>query len=82
MDESNQLSSLLSKLHETLAGEVFRTCESLSEHGEWEMALDHCVFHLTAVSPATKMERMACAQCFGSSEAVLIAIAKLPVTSA
>jgi hypothetical protein len=78
MDESTQLCSLLSKLRETLPGGVFRTCESLNGHGEWEMALDHCVCHLTAASPATKMELMACAQRFGSSEAVLTAIAKLP----
>jgi hypothetical protein len=78
MDKPTQLSLLLSKVRETLPAEVFRTCESLNGHGEWEMALDHCVFHLTAVPLATKVELMACAHCFGSSEAVLTAIEKLP----
>ena len=77
MDEPTQLSLLLSKVSEKLPAEVFRTCDSLNEHGEWEMAFDHCVFHLTAVPLATKMELMACAHCFGSSKAVLTAIEKL-----
>lgn len=78
MDKSAQLSLLLSNVRETLPAEVSRTCESLNGNGEWEMALDYCVCHLTAVPLATKMELMACAQCFGSSEAVFAAIEKLP----
>ncbi|MCX7289663.1 hypothetical protein [Janthinobacterium sp.] len=78
MDESTQFSLLLSKLHEALSSEVFRTCESLNGHGEWEMALNHCVYHLAKVPLATKMELMACAQGFGSSGTVLAEIEKLP----
>ncbi|MDN2709845.1 hypothetical protein O0880_10505 [Janthinobacterium sp. SUN118] len=78
MDESTQFSLLLSKLREALSSEVFRTCESLNGHGEWEIALDHCVCHLAQVPLATKMELMACAQGFGSSETVLAEIDKLP----
>lgn len=77
MDEPTRLSLLLSKVRETLPAEVFQTCQSLNEHGEWEMALDHCVFHLTAVPLAIEMELMACAHCFDSSKAVLTAIEKL-----
>ena len=78
MDELTQFSLLLSKLCEALPSEAFRTCESLNEHGEREMALDHCVFHLVEVPLSTKMELMACAQRFGSSNAVLTAIEKIP----
>jgi hypothetical protein len=77
MDEYTQLRSVLSKVSEALPRAVFRTCESLNEHGEWEMALDHCICHLTAVSPSTKMEILACAKRFGSSKSVMITIENL-----
>lgn len=78
MDESTQLSLLLSAVSKTLPREVLHTCESLNSHGEWEMALDHCVFHLAQVSPTTKMDLMACAQRFRASAGVLAAIETLP----
>jgi len=78
MDESTKFSLLLSKVHDALPSEVLRACESLNGHGEWEMALGHCVYHLAGVPLSTKMELMACAKRFGSSDTVLTAIEKLP----
>lgn len=77
MDEPAEMNFVLSQVRESLPEEVLRTCESLNGHGEWEMALGHCVHHLSAVSPAAKMALEATAQRFGASDAVLAAIAKL-----
>ncbi|UUZ48577.1 hypothetical protein LP420_38725 [Massilia sp. B-10] len=77
MDEPAEMNFVLSQVRESLPEEVLRTCESLNGHGEWEMALGHCVHHLSAVSPAAKMALEATAQRFGASDAVLATIAKL-----
>jgi len=77
MDEPAEMNFVLSQVGDSLPEEVLRTCEDLNGHGEWEMALGHCVCHLTAISPAAKMALEAIAQRFGVSDAVLAAIAKL-----
>jgi len=41
-----RLASALASVQSILAPEVLRTCESLSAHGEWELALSHCLAHL------------------------------------
>lgn len=50
MDEQSQFRNLLSAAQPYLPAAVVATCESLNEHGEWEMALSHCQFHLIAVA--------------------------------
>lgn len=77
VDESAEMNFVLSQVRAALSEEALRTCESLNGHGEWEMALDHCVCHLSAVSPAAKMALEAIAQRFVASDVVLAAIAKL-----
>ena len=41
-----RLASALSSVREALKPEVLQTCLSLSAHGEWELALSHCLAHL------------------------------------
>lgn len=80
MDESAQMSSVLSQVRALLPAEIWHTCDSLNSHGEWEMALSHCVHHLAAVrpiSPFAKNALEACALRFHSSNKVLISIAEL-----
>jgi len=52
-----RLASALVLVQSALKPEVLRTCESLSGHGEWELALSHCLAHLpmeeeTSMAPA------------------------------
>lgn len=41
-----RLASALSSVQAALTPEVLQTCQSLSAHGEWELALSHCLAHL------------------------------------
>jgi hypothetical protein len=46
MDEQTQFRNLLREAQAYLPPSVVATCESLNEHGEWEVALSHCQFSL------------------------------------
>lgn len=41
-----RLASALSSVKEAFKPEVLQTCQSLSAHGEWELALSHCLANL------------------------------------
>jgi hypothetical protein len=56
MDEQSQFRELLAEVRLLLPPAVATTCESLNEHGEWELALGHCQFHLQS-SGAVLSER-------------------------
>ena len=71
------MSFVLSQLRESLPAEVFRTCESLAGHGEWEMALSHCVSHLVAVPSDAKILLETCARHLHASNELTAAIAEL-----
>jgi len=77
VDESDEVSFVLSQVRESLPAEVFRTCESLVGHGEWEMALSHCVSHLIAVPSAAKIMLETCARRLQASNKLMAAIAEL-----
>jgi len=46
MDEQAQLKEVLEAVRNLLPSSVITTCESLNGHGEWEIALSHCLYHL------------------------------------
>jgi hypothetical protein len=48
VNEPSQIRELLGAARDLLPASVVATCESLNEHGEWELALSHCRFHLDA----------------------------------
>jgi hypothetical protein len=48
MDEQAQLNQVLNEVRHLLPSSVIITCESLNGHGEWEIALSHCKYHLQA----------------------------------
>ncbi|MCV2366451.1 hypothetical protein LNV23_23750 [Paucibacter sp. DJ1R-11] len=48
-----RLTSALATVQALLEPETLRTCESLSAHGEWELALSHCLAHLSMRTNAT-----------------------------
>jgi hypothetical protein len=48
-----RLMSALASVHTMLEPEILHTCESLSGQGEWELALSHCIAHLSMNGSAT-----------------------------
>ena len=46
MDEQQQFLEALESVRALLPVSVVTTCESLNQHGEWELALGHCMYHL------------------------------------
>ncbi len=46
MDEQTLFRELIREARALLPAAVTATCESLNEHGEWELALSHCRFYL------------------------------------
>jgi hypothetical protein len=48
VDEPAQFRELLNAARAFLPASVVATCESLNEHGEWELALSHCRYYLEA----------------------------------
>lgn len=46
MDEQQQFLEALESVRALLPVSVIATCESLNKHGEWELALGHCLHHL------------------------------------
>jgi hypothetical protein len=39
---------VINEVRNLLPSSVITTCESLNGHGEWEIALNHCLYHLKA----------------------------------
>ncbi len=48
MDEQALFRELLQAARALLPAPIAATCESLNEHGEWELALSHCRYYLEA----------------------------------
>ena len=67
MDEQSQFGELLDAARDYLPSSVHTTCRSLNEHGEWEIALGHCKYHLQGVQlpTAVSAKLIACEQRFG-----------------
>jgi hypothetical protein len=67
MDEQSQFRELLDAAREFLPPSALTTCRSLNEHGEWEIALGHCKYHLQDVQLPAAVSTMliACEQRFG-----------------
>jgi hypothetical protein len=68
MDEQSQFGELLSAARDYLPPSVLTTCLGLNEHGEWEIALGHCIHHLQGVQLPSAVSAMlvACEQRFGT----------------
>jgi len=71
MNEQEQLNVVLDAVRPLLPDSVMATCENLNAHGEWEMALSHCVWHLrkkeTVLSAEVKTLIEACEKRFSGS---------------
>jgi hypothetical protein len=52
VDEQALFRELLQAARALLPAPVAVTCESLDEHGEWELALSHCRYYLEASGTA------------------------------
>lgn len=50
MDEQAKFKKMLDEVRHLLPSSVISTCESLNGHGEWEIALSHCQYHLQAIN--------------------------------
>lgn len=70
MDAQAQFQEVLETLRQQLPASVMATCESMNAHGEWELAMSHCLHHLkesgAAVSEhaATLLLLAACSERF------------------
>ena len=49
------LASAIEPLRSKLLPQVLQSCESLAAHGEWELALSHCLAHLPSTMVASEM---------------------------
>jgi hypothetical protein len=49
IDEQSQFKEMLDAVRELLPDSVVSTCEGLNGHGEWELALSHCLYYLEDV---------------------------------
>jgi hypothetical protein len=49
MDEQQQFIEALDSVRVLLPDTVVATCESLNQHGEWELALGHCLHHVQGI---------------------------------
>lgn len=67
MNEQEQFAKALLAVHSFLPESVVATCESLNAHGEWELALSHCRFHLQGVQVPDSVGALlaACEEKFG-----------------
>jgi hypothetical protein len=46
MDARSQVEELLKEVGPSLPPEVVKMCEALNRQGKWDLALDHCRYHL------------------------------------
>lgn len=58
MDEQAQFKEVLDEVRHLLPSSVISTCESLNGHGEWEIALSHCQYHLQASNAQLSIRAM------------------------
>ena len=70
VDAQSQFRELLKEVTPLLPAAVAMTCEGLSDHGKWDLALSHCRYHLQS-SDAVLSERGSAllAVCIASQDA-------------